>query len=187
MLNTCAPLSEDDAKYIFEQLVSALEYLHSKGISHGDVKLENIICSDDMKAKLIDFGFSSEENIQTEYRGSVNYCAPEILSLTPFNGKEADMWSAGVCLFAMVSGCLPFYEENIKDTIHKVKKRDFKIPEFVSNETKHMINSLLQYQSESRMTASEVLKDKWMRYEDDDIYMDQLVNDEIDIPIEKEY
>jgi serine/threonine protein kinase len=67
VFNTCAPLSEDDAKNIFEQLVSALEYLHSKRISHWDIKLENIIRNDNMKIKLIDFEFSSEENIQTEY------------------------------------------------------------------------------------------------------------------------
>jgi hypothetical protein len=67
-----------------------------------------------------------------------------------------------------------------------VKKRDFKMPEFISNETKYMINSLLQYHPESRMTASEVLEEEWMRYEDDVIYVDQPVDDEIDVPIEIE-
>jgi BR serine/threonine kinase len=169
ILNAYAPLPEEVAKFIFGQIVLALEYLHSKGISHGDIKLENIICSSDNKVKLIDFGFASEDKIQNKFRGSVNYSAPEILSFIPFDGKKADMWSAGVCLFAMISGILPFYEEETANTISRVKNRDFKIPEFISREAKYLIKSLLQYLPESRMAAKEVLKYEWMmicEYED---------------------
>jgi hypothetical protein len=66
------------------------------------------------------------------------------------------------------------------------ENRYFKIPEFISNETKYMINSLFQYQSESRMIPSEILEDEWMRYEDDVIYVDQSADDEINVPIEIE-
>jgi serine/threonine protein kinase len=118
MIDTCLRFSEEDAKCIFRQLISAFEYLHLKGISHGDVKLENVICSDDMKIKLIDFGFASE--MEAKYRGSLYYSTPEILSLMRFDGKIADMWSTGICLFAMVSGYLPFQEKTIKETIRKI-------------------------------------------------------------------
>jgi serine/threonine protein kinase len=120
LLKIYAPFPEDDAKYIFKQLVSALEHLHLNGISHVDIKLTNVICSHDMRIKLIDFGFASEMDIQTEYRGNVNYSAPEVLSFTPFNGKMADMWSAGVCLFATVAGYFPFYGRDVDDTMHRV-------------------------------------------------------------------
>jgi serine/threonine protein kinase len=164
VINTYAYLSEEDAKYIFKQLMSALEYLHSRGISHGDIKLENIICNKKKKIKLIDFGFSTESEMK--YRGSIYYSAPEIHSLMLFNGKISDMWSAGVCLFAMVTGYLPFQGKTIKEVIKKIKKKIVDFPSFISKETKYMIKSLLQYQPESRMTASEVLKDDWIRCED---------------------
>jgi maternal embryonic leucine zipper kinase len=186
LLKIYAPLPENDAKYFFEQLVSALEYLHLNGISHGDIKLTNMICSHDMRIKLIDFGFASEVDIQTEYRGNVNYSAPEILSFTPFNGKMADMWSAGVCLFAMVAGCFPFYERDVDDAIRRVENVDFKIPEFISTETKWMISSLLQYHPESRLTASEVLMNEWFISADEIIYVDQSIDNEPNIPTEIE-
>jgi serine/threonine protein kinase len=183
MINTYSYFSEEDAKYIFQQLISALEYLHSKGISHGDIKLENIICSYDMKIKLIDFGFASESEMK--YRGSLDYSAPEIFSLMAFDRKAADMWSAGVCLFAMVAGYLPFHEETNKETMNRVKKRIFYFPDFVSGETRYMIKSLLQYQPESRLTAREVLIDEWIVCEKERVhYVDMLAVNEFDVPFE---
>jgi BR serine/threonine kinase len=183
MLNKYGALPEECAKYIFEEIVSGLEYLHSRGISHGDIKLENIICSDDMKVKLIDFGFSSEESIQIKYRGSIDYCAPEILSMIPFKGEKADMWSVGVCLFAMIVGSLPFHEEEADNTIGRVKRRDLKIPEIVSKEAKHVIESLLKLQPESRLTAMEVLYEEWDACEGA-IYVEESMDSGKDFPKE---
>jgi serine/threonine protein kinase len=90
-INTYGEFSEEDAKYIFKQIISGLAYLHSKGISHGDIKLENIICNDEMNVKIIDFGFASDSNVQTIHRGSIEYSAPEVFLMIPFDGKLADM------------------------------------------------------------------------------------------------
>jgi serine/threonine protein kinase len=179
-INTYGEFSEEDAKYIFEQIVSALEYLHSNGISHGDIKLENIISNNEMNVKIVDFGFASESDILTVYRGSFEYSAPEILTMIPFEGKKADMWSAGVCFYGMLTGFLPFHEENVKDVINRICNRDFEIPEFISDETKYLIEHLLQIHPESRLTAKEVLKQEWNRYE---------VNETLyyDIPVDINY
>jgi serine/threonine protein kinase len=156
-INLYGEFSEEDAKCILEQIVSALEYLHSMGISHGDIKLENIMCNDKMMVKIVDFGFASDSDILTEYYGSLEYSAPEILSTIPFDGKIGDMWSTGVCFYGMLTGCLPFHEENVKDVIQRICNRDVKIPESVSEESRYLIEHLLKIHPESRLTAREVL------------------------------
>jgi serine/threonine protein kinase len=89
-----------------------------------------------MKIKLIDFVFASETETKMKYRGSVEYLAPEILSLKVFDRKAADMWSAGVCLFGMVAGYLPFQGETVKETVKRVNERKFCFPDFISGETR---------------------------------------------------
>jgi MAP/microtubule affinity-regulating kinase len=71
-INLHGKFSEENAKYIFEQIVFALDYLHSMGISHGDIKLENIMYNDIMMVKIIDFGFVSDSDTLMEYTDHSN-------------------------------------------------------------------------------------------------------------------
>lgn len=72
-------LSERDAIMIFRQIIVSLNYIHSKGVSHRDIKPDNIMITKDLKVKLIDFGLSSNDDIMRQKVGSPMYIAPEVL------------------------------------------------------------------------------------------------------------
>lgn len=96
-------------------------YLHSYGIAHRDIKLENILLvedSDDSPIKLVDFGLSKmlgpSETASDPY-GTLAYVAPEVLMQKPYRFK-GDVWSLGIIIYVMLSGMLPFDADTNRET-----------------------------------------------------------------------
>lgn len=107
-------LSEDEARPLIWQLITAIKYLHAQGVVHRDVKLHNVLVNDDMKLKLIDFGFAlrlAPKELIRVFCGTPSYMAPEIVARTPYDGKPADIWALAVCIYRMVVGTFPFRGE----------------------------------------------------------------------------
>jgi serine/threonine protein kinase len=133
-----------------------------KGVSHLDIKPENIICSSDFQIKLIDFGFASSETcLLNLYCGSIHYCAPEILNYTPYYGKFADIWSCGVILFALLTGMFPFWGKTEYDTIKAIKKCQYSIPITISEFASKLIKALLNINPQKRILPTDILKHEW--------------------------
>lgn len=130
-------LAEVEARQIFAELLDALEHLHRRGIYHLDVSLENILIRDDGNArtiKLIDFGLALRNTsvdvdkgselfrtisgtvLPSRTAGKLNYAAPEIVREEDFGGASADLWSAGVLLFAMLTGTFPYAHPDDDDS-----------------------------------------------------------------------
>jgi serine/threonine protein kinase len=111
-------LEEVNARKVFAQLISALEYLHSKSIAHRDIKLENVMLDEFRNVKLIDFGFSTQiPNTQKVklFCGTPSYMAPEIVKREEFCGPPTDVYASGVLLFAFFCGCFPYKGANDKE------------------------------------------------------------------------
>eukprot|EP00752_Nemacystus_decipiens_P017568 g15743.t1 len=100
------------ARTYFRQMLSALEMCHSTGIAHRDIKPENILLDDNFQLRMADFGLSSimedENGVCYTECGTRSYMAPEVLAKQPYDGAQADLWSAGVVLFIMLAGNPPF-------------------------------------------------------------------------------
>jgi len=92
------------------QIVSALNYCHSKGISHHDIKPGNILIDGYGKIKVADFGLSLESNgsKQKSFGGSYQYTAPEIFMKKAHDPKKADVWALGVMFVFMATGSSPW-------------------------------------------------------------------------------
>jgi len=162
-------LKEAEARRLFIQILQGLEYIHSKGIWHRDLKPENILLDSKKNAKLADFGFSKCLDIQQPLLrlqsmcGSPLYCAPEILTASPYIGPEVDAWSAGVILYGMATGCSPWEGSTLQLQLKSASIGDFIDPEGVSQDCKDLISRLLVVDSKKRATIAEALNHKWTK------------------------
>jgi len=157
--------TEKDASYIMMQLFSALEYLHKNDIVHRDLKLENLLLTkkDHLEIKLADFGLSkvyTGEAMQTAC-GTPYYVAPEILTGDGYN-KKIDTWAAGVLLYVLLSGRLPFSGETDVDLFKAIIEAElvWKKPQFdtVSDDAKDLIQKLITKDVDARYDAEHALK-----------------------------
>ena len=161
--------SELEAALLIEKLLRALSHCHDKGICHRDLKPENIMIDNNGEVKIIDFGLSKQRNrnlrkFKTRV-GSPCYIAPEVL-LSDAYGFECDIWSIGVILYVMLSGYLPFGGLTVNEVLEKVQKGfyDYNLPVFdkISRDCKNLIQSMLKFYPQNRITAADALKDKWL-------------------------
>jgi calcium-dependent protein kinase len=171
----CHKFNEKTAAFIMKQILSALNYLHSKGIVHRDIKPENILVQnidkkenlDEIYIKLIDFGasnFFKENEILKLKVGSPYYIAPEVLNKN-YNEK-CDIWSAGVVLYVMLTGNFPFVGQTSQKLFENIKtgkyKADGKEWEAISKEAKELIAKMLELDKNKRISASECLKSEFL-------------------------
>ncbi len=106
-------MNEDKARRYFQQIISAVNYLHNKNIIHRDLKPENILIDKKNQCiKITDFGLSAlikqKNQILPDIAGTTDYLAPEIIKQIGYLGQSADIWSCGVILFNCVTGKKPF-------------------------------------------------------------------------------
>ncbi|XP_031442315.1 testis-specific serine/threonine-protein kinase 5-like isoform X2 [Clupea harengus] len=158
-------LSEDEARRIFQQIVSAVKHCHSSHIVHRDLKCENILLDEGGFVKLTDFGFAnsySDKNVlMSTFCGSVAYTAPEILMSHKYNGEMADLWSLGVILYAIVTGKLPYKEKHPRKLVQLLRKElPFHTP--VSTACQDLITRLLQWQPSARLSLDQICCHHWM-------------------------
>jgi BR serine/threonine kinase len=152
-------LREDTALEIFRQLIYGLEYLHSHSICHRDLKPENILLDANGQVRIADFGFARwmRESVAETSCGSPHYAAPEVLRGVKYDGCAADIWSAGVILYALLSGTLPFDDPSIRNLMRKVKRGKFVMPDFHFS-LKDLISKMLTVDPASRIRIADIKK-----------------------------
>jgi len=158
-------LTEDQAKPIFAQLVSAVGHLHTKGIVHRDIKAENVIFSQPGWVKLADFGFSckyEEDTKLSTFCGSPPYAAPELFRDPNYSGPKVDMWAMGVTLYFMLVGVTPFRGETVTVLKSNIMMGSYHMPEYISGFAQYVIQRLLCMDPLQRATTRELRKMYWL-------------------------
>lgn len=165
MLVERGPLPENEAVRAFRQIIIGISYCHSLGVVHRDLKPENLLLDNKLNIKIADFGMAaleSEDKLLETSCGSPHYAAPEIISGLPYEGFSSDVWSCGVILFALLTGRLPFDEEdgNIRNLLLKVQKGEFEMPDDdeITKEAQDLLARLLTVDPSKRITIREILK-----------------------------
>ncbi|KAJ3433177.1 protein kinase [Anaeramoeba flamelloides] len=160
-------LSEQEARKFFQQIISAIHYIHSKGVAHRDIKPENILLDENCNIKISDFGLSNimEDGLLLKTScGTPNYASPEVIGGKQYAGPEVDVWSCGVVLYAMLVGALPFDENNISLLFQKIKKASYYIPfEEVTSEALDLIVGLLNPSPIKRLTMENIFVHPWFQ------------------------
>ncbi|KAJ8434006.1 hypothetical protein Cgig2_001199 [Carnegiea gigantea] len=162
--------SERKAAELTRIIVGVVETCHSLGVMHRDLKPENFLLvnkDDDFSLKAIDFGLSvffKPGQTFTEVVGSPYYVAPEVLM--KHYGPEADVWTAGVILYILLSGVPPFWAETQQGIFDAVLKGhiDFESDPWpiISDSAKDLIRNMLCMRPSERLTAHQVLCHPWI-------------------------
>jgi len=160
-------LSENQACVFFQEIIDALTYLHSQNIVHRDVKPENILLQtfgNTLTCKLIDFGISRTytlDKLITTPCGTASYAPPEMHRGEEYYGLLSDVWSAGVLLYAMVFGYLPFCEEDEEVNIDNIIKGNYEIPEEASPELEDLIKHIMDIDPLTRYDLDQIKQHPW--------------------------
>nr|ABK25045.1 unknown [Picea sitchensis] len=162
-------LKEEEARKYFQQLISAVDFCHSRGVYHRDLKPENLLLEENGDLKVADFGLSAlpaqfkQDGLLHTTCGTPAYLAPEVVSNKGYNGDKADIWSCGVILFVLMAGYLPFQCANLMVMYKKIDKGDFKCPPWFSCDARRLVLRLMDPNPRTRMTVPQLMEVPWFR------------------------
>ena len=166
---TKSKLSEEESLKYFQQLINALFYLHSQNIAHRDIKIDNMLLDRNRDLKLVDFGLSTkypDDNLLDQPCGTVVYAAPEVLQGREYHGMLADVWSSGIVLYGMLSGYLPFGEQDDDINRQNIILGKIKYPSYFSECVKDLLMHMLDLDPMTRYTLQEVRSHPWFNLRD---------------------
>jgi len=177
-------LPENEARWFFQQLVLGMDYCHRKGVCNRDIKLENtlLVLQKDKKPllKLCDFGYAKHDQLDSIAHskvGTPGYTAPEVIECkdgSGYDGKLADVWSAGVMLYTMLFARYPFERpedktlrphERTNKVLMRILKVDYVIPErpAISDEAKDLIQKVLVKSPKERLSLEQIQNHPWFQ------------------------
>ena len=162
-------MPESEARRVFFQIVSAVEYAHASGYVHRDIKLENVLLFDGVDCvKLADWGLATrwypDAWIREPY-GSPMYAAPEIWDdIVFYRGPEVDCWSLGVVLYALLTGWMPFSADDESELSRRIRSAAYSpLPSSLSDEAADLVARLLTVDSSWRARIRDVVHHPWLR------------------------
>ncbi|KAA8587274.1 hypothetical protein FQN60_016136 [Etheostoma spectabile] len=164
------PNGEANVKKYFCQLLDGLEYLHSQGIVHKDIKPGNLLLTTDGALKISDLGvaealhpFAEDDTCRTS-QGSPAFQPPEIANgLDTFSGFKVDIWSAGVTLYNITTSLYPFEGDNIYKLFENIGKGDYTVPEECGPLLSDLLQGMLEYDPAKRFSIQNIRQHNWVR------------------------
>jgi serine/threonine protein kinase len=161
-------LDEREARVLFRQIVSGVQYCHANLVAHRDLKPENLLLDENGNIKISDFGLSNvlkPGSLFNTWCGSPVYTPPEVVLRKEYNGISMDIWSLGVVLYVLVTGGMPWrLESNVVKNVDDLIAGNYEIPDFlrVSKDCKDLISTMLIADSTKRATLETIMNHKWV-------------------------
>ena len=159
------------ARRLMRQLFVGLDYVHSQGVVHRDVKPANLLVTADGIVKLADFGSAEElhryeaSDACCKSKGSPAFQAPEVAAgHVTFSGFKVDVWAAGVTLFLLMSGHTPFEGSSLMHLFENIAKGEFEIPPRLRGDglLVMLLGALLALDQNARLSVRDALSHPWL-------------------------
>uniref|UniRef100_A0A4W5MNP5 Acetyl-CoA carboxylase kinase n=1 Tax=Hucho hucho TaxID=62062 RepID=A0A4W5MNP5_9TELE len=157
---------DKEARRLFQQIISGVDYCHRHMVVHRDLKPENVLLDHSKNAKIADFGLSnmmSDGEFLRTSCGSPNYAAPEVISGRLYAGPEVDIWSCGVILYALLCGTLPFDDEHVPTLFKKIRGGVFYMPEYLTRPVASLLLLMLQVDPLKRASIKDIREHEWFK------------------------
>lgn len=160
-----ARLHEYNAAFYFRQIVCGVEWMHTHSCVHRDLKVENMLLTEDDVVKICDFGWSAEVEIEQMLKtvcGTTAFWAPEIWENAP-QDEGVDLWALGCLLYEMLAGHPPFWTQDQLELRSQVLAARFAVPPWFSEDARSAVDALLQRVPEQRMRCADLPGHAWLR------------------------
>ena len=156
-------LKPEVVKKLISSLLKILQYMHSCGIVHRDLKLENLmIHGSNHELKIIDFGLAYGPSISYYSKcGSPGYIAPEVFASDSYDSK-IDIFSTGVILYILLTGKHPFEGKDDWKVLENNLSVNYKLDKQMHPGAQNMIRSMLEFDPDFRPSADVLLRDSWL-------------------------
>ena len=155
-------ISTQIAASLMKDIISAVYFLHNMDppIIHRDIKPENVLLTENLVAKLTDFGWSNyiqEDEKRTTVCGTPIYLAPEIIK-EQGHDEKVDIWCLGVLLFELSTGGVPFPGNDIETLESNILKLKIQWPKDINLEAKNLIMKILKLDPNTRISLAEMMQ-----------------------------
>ncbi|OMJ80241.1 hypothetical protein SteCoe_19558 [Stentor coeruleus] len=172
-LSSIGPQRPEMTRFLFREVLKALETIHISGFSYGGLKLENFYIDSNFHIKLTDFSRTSPIDLESHINTQSKYSPPEAFLGQVSSGQAADIFSAGVILFLIQTSQFPFYSSKPLDLFYSQliknprvfwdmqKKNHINIK--LSEDFKNLIEIMLCFEPKIRANLDEIKAHEWMK------------------------
>lgn len=154
-------IPKDKCVKFIKQIIEGLKHVHSMGIIHRDLKLENIFVWSDDICKIGDFGLSIESDDSQEIVGTIEYMSPEMIVGDRYDHRT-DIWSLGVLIYDLMIGHTMFFGMEEEEICDQISNLTYQLSCDCSPLLVMLIKSIMS-KCEHRISLNEVLNHKWMK------------------------
>lgn len=151
--------SEQEKKKMIQGFLEAIQYLHNQGISHGDIKSENVLLDEHFNPKLCDFGFSRTKSIAGDEskNGTLYYASPELFKKGRFDTLKSDIWAIGITLYSLSELQFPFKDGDQNSIIKQILNCQLSIRSGIDYKLKKLVERCTLRNPELRPSIEDIL------------------------------
>ncbi|CAD8077095.1 unnamed protein product [Paramecium sonneborni] len=152
-------LPEDEALFVFFQLVQALDFICDNNIAHRDIKPENVFIKDGIY-KLGDFGFAGQKSLYNTHLGTYPYMAPEFFNSSSYDGNQVDIWALGLLLHEILFGEIYYIGNSQYEVSQKILNKQYTLgaQHKCCKEIQDLLPKMVEKDKTKRITAKQILE-----------------------------